>query len=154
MIVKNVFSKAVLASLSMVLVLGLNPVHGMETGSFNDDILTSSIKQLPVKDLGRCAQVSRKWNWISSRDRTWEEVAQQYEGSGGRFHGKFRFHGSSSWKEIVKESYPYWEELKETKGPLIIYRPISWEPLFEEVKAVKLSKNRFFSKLFQSGWEI
>ena len=102
---QNFLSKTVkiisIVSLSAIALGGVlnNTSWAMEIDSVPKEVLKSSIKQLTVKDLGHCSQVSHTWNWVSSRDQVWEEAAQKYALSGGRFHERFRFHGTS-WKKI------------------------------------------------------
>ncbi|MBA3814389.1 MAG: F-box protein [Alphaproteobacteria bacterium] len=138
---KNLFAKAALPSLSMILTWGLNPVHGMEIDALHDEVLASSLKQLKIKDLGLCAQVCHKWNQVSSDDNVWEEAAQKYELSGGKFH-EFSHHlliFDISWKEILEKNYLYWDKLK--KEAAVIEKKAAQE-------AADLKKERTEQKKF------
>lgn len=147
-----------ISSLGIAWCLLLNPVQAMDD-SLPDELLILTFRQLPIKALGRCAQVCKRWNRISSDDYAWEENARLYQESGGEFSEKFRyfFLSNPSWKEIVKVSYSEWEETKKKKERLeakskkqqeqpIESFKISIEdiikikkPTFEEIKKNKVS---------------
>jgi hypothetical protein len=136
----------------------------LELDLFPDEMLLPILKQLPVrndcvKDLGHCAQACKRWNETSSDDSVWREAAHSYALSGGKFHEKFGFSyrpDYPSWKKILEESYPYWDELKKNpverphdQGLLYVHAPI--KNLFSIIDLAKSQSKRLESSIAGMG---
>lgn len=121
----------------------------------DDTIAVKMFGHFDASDLGRCAQVSKQWNALSSDEWVWKHVAKNLESRRIHFAPKHVFsldtdesilvpqlnYGTATWKEIVTTGITYWKNFHEGRKrsqPLLKFTHRTLEDIKKEKRIYKI----------------